>query len=93
MVWSFCHVRVKGENYGKGKVDPNAVNSGGKDRENKKRALMKLLQKTKSRQKRAKDKVANKTSLTKYKSKFKVQLKHEETQNQDIPKLGQELMT
>ena len=39
--------RGKRENYGKGKVkvDPNAVNSGGKDRENKRRALIRLLQK------------------------------------------------
>ena len=41
-------------------MDPNAEHTGGKIRRNKRRALMKAVTKTKSRQNRAKDKVANK---------------------------------
>ena len=41
-------------------MDPNAVNSGGKDRENKKRALMKLLQKPKADEQGWKNKVTTK---------------------------------
>ena len=41
----FLSGRDKRENYGKGRLDPNAVNSGGKDRENKRRALIRPLQK------------------------------------------------
>ena len=85
--------RGKRENYGKGRVDPNAVHMGGKDKgTNKRRALLKsLLQKQKADKKgkrqsskQESDKVAKETSLTKYKSKIKVQIKHGKLKTKNI---------